>query len=117
MLVFTSLSSQCSTTGVTKAVVCAILSVGKSSACHGGKRFPLYLYLYDTLPYVRRHITVLKWLNASLNKHFLPSFLFIFVNDYKHYIVLGIHITIKSDSLLKDMYDYIILLSLDSIIK
>ena len=47
-------SSQCSTTGVTKAVVCVILSgmvyikepfllIGKSSPCSGGSEFPLLL--------------------------------------------------------------------------
>ena len=35
-------SSQCSTTGVTKAVVCAILLIGKSSLC-GSSGFPLLL--------------------------------------------------------------------------
>ena len=58
-----SRSSQCPTTGVTKAVVCVILSVGemhikepllligKSSLC-GGSGFPLSLYLSGSLPYV-----------------------------------------------------------------
>ena len=47
------ISSQCSTTGVTKVVVCVILSVGlvhikdplllirKSNPCRGGSKFPL----------------------------------------------------------------------------
>ena len=55
--------------GVTKAVVCAILSVGlrlykdhlllieKSSTCCGGSRFPLYLSPWS-LPYARRIITM-----------------------------------------------------------
>ena len=58
-----SRSSQCSTTGVTKAVVCVILSVGmmhikepllligKSSPC-GGSGFPLSRYLSGPIPYV-----------------------------------------------------------------
>ena len=53
-------------TGVTKAVVCAILSgrikeplllIGKSSPC-GSSGFPLSHYLNGPLPYVRRRITV-----------------------------------------------------------
>ena len=59
-------SSQCSTTGVTKAVVCAnlymhiiepLLLIGKSSPC-GDSKFPHFLN--GPLPYVRRHITVTK---------------------------------------------------------
>ena len=57
-----SRSSQCSTTGVTKAVVCVILSgmmhikeplllIGKSSPS-GGSGFPLSRYLNGPLPYV-----------------------------------------------------------------
>ena len=63
-----SSSSQCSTTGVTKAVVCAILSaemvhikgslllVAKGSLCRCGSGFPLSLS--GPLLYVRRHISV-----------------------------------------------------------
>ena len=65
-----SRSSQCSTTGVTKAVVCVILSgmmhikeplllIGKNSPC-GGSGFPLSCYLNSPLPYVWRHITINK---------------------------------------------------------
>ena len=64
-------SSQCSTTGVTKVVVCAILSVGvvhikdsllplrKSSLLVVAACF-LFHYLCGPLPYVRRHKTVNK---------------------------------------------------------
>ena len=76
-----------STTGVTKAVVCAILSVGwmvhikeplllieKSSPC-GCSGFPFSLYEWSfticLMPYNRKHYV----LSASLNKtFFLPSF-------------------------------------------
>ena len=62
-------SSQCSTTGITKAVVCAILSgmvhikeplllIVKSSPC-GGSGFISH-YLNGPLPYVWCHITVNK---------------------------------------------------------
>ena len=64
-----SRSSQCSTTGVTKAVVCAILSgmvhikeplllIGKSSHVVAAGFFSYYLS--GPLLYVRRHITVNK---------------------------------------------------------
>ena len=49
------LSSQCSTTGVTKAMVCTILSVAHVAAAG----FPSH-YLSGPIPYVRRHITVNK---------------------------------------------------------
>ena len=76
-------SSQCSTTGVTKAVVCAILS----GMVH--IKEPLLLpervayvvaagflshYLSGPLPYVWRHITVNKMCWVRI-KHILPSFL------------------------------------------
>ena len=62
-----SRSSQCSTTGVTKAVVCIILSVGwfikkKEPLLLIGKSSPGFLsrYLRGPLPYVWRHIAVNK---------------------------------------------------------
>ena len=79
-----SSSSQYSTTGVTKVMVCDILSVGvvhikepllligKSSLCDWS-RFPLLLS--GPLSYVRYHITVNKnVLSALLNKTFPSSF-------------------------------------------
>ena len=64
-----SCSSQCSTTGITKAMVCAILCgmvhikeplllIGKNS--HVAAAGFLSRYLNGPLPYVRRHITVTK---------------------------------------------------------
>ena len=61
-----SRSSQCSTTGVTKAVVCAILSVGcciyerilAATARIAHLVDFLSRHLNDPLAYVRRHITV-----------------------------------------------------------
>ena len=91
----TSRPSQCSTTGVTKTVVCIILSVGwciqkepllligKSSLC-GGSRFPLSLsewsFTICPTPYNR------KWnvLSVSLNKTFPPPP----VHDI-HFLVMG----------------------------
>ena len=94
---FTSLnifrSSQCSTTGVTKAVVCVILSVvcvinikepllliGKSSPC-GGNRFPLSLsewsFTICLMPYNHKS----NVLSSSLNKTF-PSFVPSFIKTF-----------------------------------
>ena len=75
-----SRSSQCSTTGLTKAVVCAILSgmvhikeplllIGKSSPC-GDSGFPLSLSNCGPLPYVQRHIAlVCSALGYSVNEN------------------------------------------------
>ena len=74
-------SSQCSTNGITKAVVCPVcgvvhikdplLLIGKSSPCSGSSG-----YLNGPLPYVWHNITVNKnLLSASLNKTF-PSFFY-----------------------------------------
>ena len=77
-------SSQCSMTSVTKAVVCAILSVGwctqKNPYCwservaHVAAAGFISCYLNGSLPYVWCHITVNKmcWV-CHLIKHFLPS--------------------------------------------
>ena len=80
----TSRSSQSSTTGVTKAMVCVILSgmmhikepfllIGKSSLC-GGSGFPFSLSEWSLtrclMPYNHKY----NVLSASLNKTF-PSFL------------------------------------------
>ena len=86
-----------STTGVTKAVVCAILSgmmhikeplllIGKSSPC-GGIGFPLSLsrYLNGPLPYVWRHITVNKIFPSFLLGHDMP---FYHGSAYKHPLML-----------------------------
>ena len=77
-------SSQRFTTGVTKAVVCDILSgvvhikdtlllIGKRSPCSGGSGFPLLLSVWSftiyTTPYNRQY----NVMSASLNKAF-PSF-------------------------------------------
>ena len=49
------------TTGVAKAVVYAIMSVGwRISETYGGGKDFLFRYLIAPLLYVRRHITVLK---------------------------------------------------------
>ena len=65
-----SCSSQCSTTGVTKAMVCAILSVDvaykrtlaviSEKVAHVVAAGFLSRYLSGPLPYVRRHVTVNK---------------------------------------------------------
>ena len=50
--------SQCSTTGVIKAFMYAILSMRKSSPCTGGSRFPLELSVWSfticQMPYNRK---------------------------------------------------------------
>ena len=51
-------SSQCSTTGVTKAMMCSILSVG--SCMKTGDSWFLLLYLCDSWSYIRHHIAVNK---------------------------------------------------------
>ena len=60
-------------TGITEAVVCAILLIGKSSLCGGGG-FPLSLsewsFTICPTPYNRKY----NVLSASLNKTF-PTFL------------------------------------------
>ena len=91
-----SRSRQCSTTGVTKAVVSAkddatLPLIGKSSPC-GNSGF-LSRYLNIPLPYAD-HINVNKnVLSASLNKTF-PSFLHITVN--KSVLIASLNKTFSS---------------------
>ena len=94
-----SCSSQCSTTGVIKAVsysVCGmvhikdpLLLIGKSSLC-SGSGFPVSCYLSGPLPYVQCHITVNKMCCASFLSSFLPSF----KNTFR-LILVSMHITGK----------------------
>ena len=74
-----SRSSQCSTTGSTKAVVCGmvhikepLLLIGKSSPC-GGSRFPLSLFEWSFIINLKPYNHKYNVLSVSLNKHFLPS--------------------------------------------
>ena len=77
--------NQCSTTGVTKAVVCAIISRGmvhikeplqlirKSSPCSGGSGFPLSLCILSFTIYPTPYNCKQNMLSASLNNTFLLS--------------------------------------------
>ena len=71
-----SCSSQCSTTAVTKAVVCVMVHIKEPLLliAHVAVAGFLSRYLSGPLPYVRHHITELNVLSVLLNKkNFLPS--------------------------------------------
>ena len=73
-----SCSSQCSTTGITKAMVCAILSgmvhIKNPSPCSGDSGFPLSLSKWTSTICPIPYNWIKNVLSLSLNKTF-PSFL------------------------------------------